>query len=70
MDVDLKNTNEDSASDGSSFCKESTPILFNQLTLNDLVRDLYLSKQLSELLASKAQRKYVREWNQDYILSQ
>jgi len=53
LDVDLKNTSKDSASDGNSFCKESTSILFNQLTLNDLVLDLYLFNQLSELLAQR-----------------
>jgi len=61
MDVDWKNTSADSVSDGSSFCKESIPILFNQLTLNDLVRDLYLSKQLSELLASRLKENNMLE---------
>ena len=33
------------------------PILFNQLELNDLVRDLYLPKQYAELLASRFNEK-------------
>ena len=33
------------------------PILFNQLELNDLVRDLYLPKQYAELLASRLNEK-------------
>ena len=33
------------------------PILFNQLELNDMVRDLYLPKQYSELLALRLNEK-------------
>ena len=33
--------------------KSSEPILFNQEELSDLIRDLNLSKELSELLASR-----------------
>ena len=39
----------------SSFSERS--LLFNQSELNDLVRDLNLSKQASELLASRLQEK-------------
>ena len=43
----------------SASCLSDKPMLFNQLELNDLVRDLYLPKQSAELLASRLQEKRV-----------
>ena len=42
----------------SSFQHESAPLLINQKRLNDLVRDLYLSKENVEVLGSRLQ-----QWN-------
>ena len=42
----------------SSFQHESAPFFINQERLNDLVRDLYLSKEKAEILGSKLQ-----QWN-------
>ena len=55
---DSSQTDEDSDLNfqtSSSFSER--PLLFNQSELNDLVRDLNLSKQASELLASRLQEK-------------
>ena len=55
---DSSQTDEDSELDfqpSSSFSER--PLLFNQSELNDLVRDLNLSKHASELLASRFQEK-------------
>ena len=55
---DSSKTDEDSELDfqpSSSFSER--PLLFNQSELNDLVRDLNLSKHASELLASRLQEK-------------
>ena len=55
---DSSQTDEDSELDfqpSSSFSER--PLLFNQSELNDLVRDLNLSKHASELLASRLQEK-------------
>ena len=41
-----------------SFQHESAPLLINQERLNDLVRDLYLSKENAEVLGSRLQ-----QWN-------
>ena len=41
-----------------SFQHESSPLLINQERLNDLVRDLYLSKENAEVLESRLQ-----QWN-------
>ncbi|EZA54307.1 hypothetical protein X777_06137 [Ooceraea biroi] len=41
--------------DSFTYCTDKTPKLFDQLQLNDLVRDLGLSKEKSELLGSKLQ---------------
>ena len=52
-------TGEESAGDDAYFpADESSPQSFSQFELNDLVRDLYLSKQASELLASRLQNTY------------
>ena len=40
-----------------SGCSLDRPSPFNQLQLNDLVKDLYLLKQSAELLASRLQEK-------------
>ena len=41
-----------------SFQHESAPLFINQERLNDLVRDLYLSKEKAEILGSRLQ-----QWN-------
>jgi len=41
-----------------SFQHESAPLLINQERLNDLMRDLYLSKENAEMLGSRLQ-----QWN-------
>src|SRR5678815_4515826 len=52
---------EDSAGNEEYTCEEgdSTPSKFNQNELNDLVRDLYLSKDKAELLGWRLKRKNV-----------
>lgn len=52
---------EDSAGNEEYTCEEgdSTPSKFNQNELNDLVRDLYLSKDKAELLGSRLKRKHL-----------
>ena len=49
---------EDLIESDTSFQHESAPLLINQERLNDLVRDLYLSKENAELLGSRLQ-----QWN-------
>ena len=44
---------QDDLNDNDFIPKSSEPILFNQEELNDLIRDLTLSKESSELLASR-----------------
>ena len=43
----------------SDFVQESVPEAFSQSKLNDLVRDLSLSKESAELLASKLNEKHL-----------
>lgn len=59
--VRRENTSDDSECDNSSFCKENTPKLMNHSKLNDRVRDLYLSKQLAEVHASRLKENHVLE---------
>ena len=49
---------EDLIESDPSFQHESAPLLINQERLNDLVRDLYLSKENAEVLGSRLQ-----QWN-------
>ena len=49
---------EDLIETDPSFQHESAPLLINQERLNDLVRDLYLSKESAEVLGSRLQ-----QWN-------
>ena len=49
---------EDLIESDSSFQHKSAPLLTNQERLNDLVRDLYLSKENAEVLGSRLQ-----QWN-------
>jgi len=44
-----------------SFQHESAPLLINQESLNDLVRDLYLSKAKAEVLGSRLQQWHILE---------
>ena len=44
-----------------SFHHESAPLLINQESLNDLVRDLYLSKAKAEVLGSRLQQWHILE---------
>lgn len=57
--VDQEETSDDS--DDSSFRKENTPVLFNQLRLNDFVRDLGLSKERAEVCASRLKENHMLE---------
>ena len=45
------------------------PKVFTQGELNDLVRDLSLSKEKAELLASRMKEKFVSSWRQSIPLS-
>ena len=56
-------SDEEDSTDIFQPCDEDCdkPILFTQSALNDLVRDLYLSKESAELLASRLQEKLLLE---------
>ena len=58
MDMEHKKTDTESE-DSSSESKKAAPQKFNQSELNDLVRDLNLSKQAAEILASRLKEKHV-----------
>ena len=58
MDMEYKNTDMESE-DSSTESKKAVPQQFNQSELNDLVRDLDLSKQAAEILASRLNEKHV-----------
>ena len=58
MECEYKRTDTESE-DSSTEVKKATPQQFNQSELNDLVRDLDLSKQAAELLASRLNEKHV-----------
>ena len=57
-DMEYKKTDTESE-DSSTESKKAVPQLFNQSELNDLVRDLNLSKQAAEILASRLSEKHV-----------
>ena len=56
--MEYKKTNTESE-DSSTESKKAVPQQFNQSELNDLVRDLDLSKQAAEILASRLNKKHV-----------
>ena len=58
MDMEYKKTDTESE-DSSTESKKAVPQQFNQSELNDLVRDLDLSKQAAEILASRLNEKHV-----------
>ena len=58
MDMEYKNTDTKSE-DSSTERKKAVPQQFNQSELNDLVRDLDLSKQATGILASRLNEKHV-----------
>ena len=58
MDMEYKKTEMESE-DSSTESKKAVPQQFNQSELNDLVRDLDLSKQAAEILASRLNKKHV-----------
>ena len=58
MEYEYKRTNTESE-DSSTESQNATPQQFNQSELNDLVRDLDLSKQAAEILASRLNEKHV-----------
>ena len=58
MDMEYKKTHTESE-DSSTESKKAVPQQFNQSELNDLVRDLDLSKQAAEILASGLNEKHV-----------
>ena len=58
MDIEYKKTDTESE-DSSTESKKAVPQQFNQSELNDLVRDLDLSKQAAEILASRLNEKHV-----------
>ena len=58
MGMEYKRTDTESE-DSSTESKKAVPQQFNQLELNDLVRDLDLSKQAAEILASRLNGKHV-----------
>jgi len=58
MEWEFKLTDAESE-DSSNESKQAAPEQFNQLELNDLVRDLDLFKQAAEILASRLNEKHV-----------
>ena len=58
MEMEYQRTDTESE-DSSTESKKAVPQQFNQLELNDLVRDLDLSKQAAEILASRLNEKHV-----------
>ena len=58
MEMEYKRTDTESE-DSSSASKKAVPQQLNQLELNDLVRDLDLSKQAAEILAFRLNEKHV-----------
>ena len=65
MEVDESACSEDDIhseeSEEEDVSNLKTPQKFNQMELNDLIRDLALSKECSELLASRLKEKYLLE---------
>ena len=58
MDMEYKKTDTESK-DSPTESKKAVPQQFNQPELNDLVRDLDLSKQAAEILVSRLNEKHV-----------
>ena len=58
MDMEYKKTDTESE-DSSTVSKKAVPQQFNQSELNDLVRDLDLSKQAAEIVTSRLNEKHV-----------
>ena len=58
MKMEYKRTDTQSEN-SSTECKKAVTQQFSQLELNDLVRDLDLSKQAAEILASRLNEKHV-----------
>ena len=58
MDMEYKKTDTESE-DLSAESKKAVPQQFSQSELNDLIRDLDLSKQAAKILASKLNEKHV-----------
>ena len=56
MEIEYKRTDTE-PEDSSTESKKAVPQQFNQLELDDLVRDLDLSKQAAEILASRLNKK-------------
>ena len=59
LSVDEGASTSTESEENPSFQHESAPLLINQERLNDLLRDLYLSKENTEVLGSRLQ-----QWNQ------
>ena len=58
MEIEYKRTDTESE-DSSTESKQAVSQQFNQLELNDLVRDWDLSKQAAEIFASRLNEKHV-----------
>ena len=58
-DNDIPEEHDDRVECDPDFVEESTPVKFTQGELNDLVRDLGLSKEAAELLASRLNEKHL-----------
>ena len=58
MEMEYNRTDTESEN-SSTETKKAVPQQFNQLELNNLVRDLDLSKQAAEILASRLSEKHV-----------
>jgi hypothetical protein len=59
-DVEFSNSSESTAKDDADFSPDNedrTPQLFTQIELNDIVRDLGLTKEKSETLGSRLKEK-------------
>ena len=59
MEYKKKKKTDTESEDSSTESKKAVPQQFNQSELNDLVRDLDLSKQAAEILASRLNEKHV-----------
>ena len=64
--IHVDDTNEDASLNDADYYEGSSaePILLDQNELSDLIRDLSLSKESAELLAS---RQYVQKWDASNI---
>ena len=64
----VESTRNFDCKDGDYVVEAEPPQLFSQSELNDLVRDLSLSKESSELLASRFKEKPPTSRNKDFHL--